>query len=254
MDQAAEDETRAYAPKIRLFVRADLTAGATVALEPEQTHYLRNVMRQRDGDRIGVFNGRDGEWEALVRPLGRRDCALELARRERHQTASPDLWLLFAPVKRARIDFVAQKATEMGVSVLQPVITRRTVVTRVPDERLEANAVEAAEQCWRLDVPEVRPALSLDAALASWPSDRLLVFCDETGRSEPMAQVLERAGPGPSAILVGPEGGFDAGEQRAIRALSSVLPVSLGPRILRADTAAVAALAVWQATVGDWRG
>lgn len=254
MDQAAEDETRAYAPKIRLFVRADLALGVTVPLGPEQAHYLRNVMRQRDGDRVGVFNGRDGEWDALVRLSGRRDCALEPARRERRQESSPDLWLLFAPVKRARIDFVAQKATEMGVSVLQPVITRRTIVTRVPNERLEANAVEAAEQCWRLDVPEVRPALSLDAALASWPSGRRLVFCDETGRGAPMPEALEQAGPGPTAILIGPEGGFDEGEQRAIREIPATLPVSLGPRILRADTAAVAALAVWQATVGDWRG
>ena len=254
MDRGLQDESRTYAPRIRLFVQGDLAAGRQVALGPEQAHYLLNVMRQKAGDRVGIFNGVDGEWIAAVRPLDRRHCALEIERQERLQQSSPDLWLLFAPVKRARIDFIAQKATEMGVSVLQPVITRRTIVTRVPAERLEANAIEAAEQSWRLDVPEVRPAAALDSVLAAWPSERRLVFCDETGQGLPIAQALEGAEPGPSAVLIGPEGGFDAGEQRAIRDISNAFPVSLGPRILRSDTAAVAALAVWQAVIGDWRG
>jgi 16S rRNA (uracil1498-N3)-methyltransferase len=159
------------------------------------------------------------------------------------------LWLVFAPVKKTPADYLVQKAAELGVSVLQPVHTRRTIVTRVNLERMVANAVEAAEQSERLDVPQVRAALDFDKLLAAWPKERRLYFCDEGGDAKPLAQVAQ---PGPAAILTGPEGGFDPAERDALRALPFVTPVTLGPRILRADTAALAALAVWQSVAGDW--
>lgn len=252
MDKAFADEPTTYAPKIRLFVGADLSAGACVAPSTGQAHYLLNVMRCRAGERIALFNGRDGEWQARIVSADRRGCTLQVETRERVQGAAADLWLLFAPVKRARIDFIVEKATELGVAVLQPVTTRRTVVTRVPLARLGAAAVEAAEQSRRLDVPEVRPARPLGALLADWPAGRRLLFCDETGRGRPVAQALAEQSSGPWAALIGPEGGFAVEEHQALAACAQAVPVSLGPRILRSDTAAVAALAVLQALRGDW--
>lgn len=243
---------------VRLYVGADLAAGAEVPLDPAQAHYLRNVMRRAPGDAVRVFNGRHGEWRAAIAALGKGKGALRAEMQTRAQMAEPDLWLLAAPIKRTAIDFVAAKATELGVSTIQPVLTRRTVVSRVNADRLRANVIEAAEQCERLSIPEVRAAASLEKVLAAWPADRGLLFCDETRAGRPIAEALlaERArapsgsAPGPWAILIGPEGGFAPEELARIRALPAVVPVSLGPRLLRADTAALVALAVWQAVMG----
>ncbi len=238
-------------PKLRLFVDAALSPGAGLALPADQAHYLLTVMRAGAGTPVAVFNGRDGEWLAALEPVGRKGACLHLRAPLRPQEAEPDLWLLFAPIKRARIDFIAEKATELGVSVLQPVFTRHTVMSRVNDERLRAIAVEAAEQCERLSVPMVRPAQALDTLLAAWPNERRLILLDEGGGGRPVAEALTALPPGPAALLVGPEGGFAPSEQTALRALPFAVPVGLGPRILRADTAALAALACYQALCGD---
>jgi 16S rRNA (uracil1498-N3)-methyltransferase len=242
---------------VRLFVGADLAAGASVGLDPAQAHYLRNVMRRAPGDAVRVFNGRHGEWRAAIAALGKGRGALAVEARTRPQQAEADLWLLAAPIKRTAIDFVAAKATELGAAAIQPIFTRRTAVGRVNAERLRANAIEAAEQCERLTVPEIREAAPLAAVLAAWPAARRLLFCDETRDGRPIADALltERgrdpeAGARPWAILIGPEGGFAPEELSRLRALPAVLPVSLGARLLRADTAALAALAVWQAVLG----
>lgn len=237
---------------VRLYVEADLAAGAEVPLDPAQAHYLRNVMRRAPGDAVRVFNGRHGEWQAKIAALGKGKGSVTAGAQTSAQAAEADLWLLAAPIKRTAIDFVAAKATELGVSAIQPVFTRRTAVTRVNDARLRANMIEAAEQCERLSVPEVRPASPLDKVLDQWPRGRRLLFADETRDGLPIAQALaaERATmPEPWAILIGPEGGFAPEELARIRALPGVVPVSLGARLLRADTAALAALAIWQATM-----
>jgi len=241
--------------KLRLFVEMRLSAGAKVSPRESQAHYLLHVMRVHEGDSVILFNGMDGEWRASVTGTTRRTCTLFCEARVKTQEDVPDLWLAFAPIKKTPADYVVQKATELGVRVLQPVITRRTVARRVNLNRLRANAIEAAEQSGRLSVPEVREAVALDALLRAWPSTRRLIFCDEGGGAAPIADALTNARENlPSAwgVLTGPEGGFDPEERARIRQLSFVLPVSLGPRIMRADTAALAALAVWQALAGDW--
>lgn len=240
-------------PKLRLFVAADLTAGASVGLDAAQAHYLGTVMRARKGDALALFNGRDGEWRAVIDGFGKGWCSVALGERLRPQTAEPDLWLVFAPIKRARIDFIAEKATELGVSALWPIFTRHTAVGRVNVERLRANAVEAAEQCERLTVPEILAPATLDEALADWPAGRALLVLDESGAGAPAADALADLPPGPAAVLTGPEGGFAKSELDGLRALPFVTHIGLGPRILRADTAALAALACWQAWCGDWR-
>ena len=232
--------------KVRLLVEAALATGVRVALNQPQSHYLLHVMRARVGDRAILFNGRDGEWLAVVAEATRRDCVLACEGRVREQTQDDDLWLVFAPIKKTPADFLTQKATELGVSLLQPVITRRTIVRRVNVERMRANAIEAAEQSDRLTVPEIRAPLDLARLLGRWPAERKLLFCDEAG-APPIGEVLANARPAPWAVLTGPEGGFDAAERALIRALPATVPVSLGARILRADTAALAALAIWQA-------
>ncbi|HVI51056.1 MAG TPA: 16S rRNA (uracil(1498)-N(3))-methyltransferase [Candidatus Sulfotelmatobacter sp.] len=239
--------------KLRLFTEAPLAAGSAVVLGPDQAHYLCNVMRAQQGAALALFNGRDGEWRATLAEAGKKKALLAIETQIRPQQSEPDLWLIFAPVKRARIDFIAEKATELGVSVLQPVFTKHTVMSRVNDDRLRAIAVEAAEQCERLSVPEVRDPLSLDALLADWPADRCLILLDEGGGGRPVAEALASLPPGPAAVLVGPEGGFAKTELDALRTLSFAVPVGLGPRILRADTAVVAALSCFQAVCGDWR-
>lgn len=243
-------------PRIRLHVTADLAAGAAVALEAGQGHYLGTVMRLGPGAAVAVFNGRDGEWRARIETLRRGAGALAVEERLRGQDAPADLWLVFAPIKRARIDILAAAATELGVAALWPVTTRHAAVERVNVERLRANAIEAAEQCERLTVPDVMALARLEAALAGWPAGRRLLLCDETRAAPPIADALSGLArpPGPWGILVGPEGGFARGELDALRKLPFITPVSLGPRILRAETAALAALACWQSLLGDWRG
>ncbi len=242
--------------RIRLFVANELAAGAVVGLSPEQAHYLKSVMRTAVGTPLLLFNGSQGEWRARLEALGKgwASCAVEAETRP--QVVEPDLWLIFAPVKRARIDFVAQKATELGASALWPVFTRHTAVTRVNAERLRANAVEAAEQCERLTVPRIFEPAALEAVIAGWPAERRILLCDERGGGLAIGEALAGAAaePKPWAVMVGPEGGFSSDELDRLRNLPIVKRISLGPRLLRADTAALAALACWQAIVGDWRG
>ena len=237
---------------IRLYVTTALVEGASITLPREQTHYLKNVMRRSVGDLVRLFNGSDGEWQCIITSLNRNDSVLEAQSKLRDQVGLPDVWLLFAPIKKVRLDYLAQKATEMGASKLQPVITSRTQVSRVNVERLTSNAIEASEQCGCLAVPDVAEPTSLKELLSGWDPNRKLVFCDEAPDVRPALEVLATAADGPFAILIGPEGGFDPQERDFLRSLSFVLPVSLGPRIMRADTAAVAALGIWQATRGDW--
>lgn len=238
--------------KLRLYVDAGLSEGARVVLEEGQAHYVLHVMRAKIGDRLSLFNGRDGEWLAAVSETAKRTCTLTCERQIAPQAEVPDLWLVFAPVKKTPADYLTQKATELGVRVLQPIFTRRTIVTRVNTERMAANAVEAAEQSERVSVPDIREPVGFDKLLASWPAERRILFCDEGGDCAPIAEALRDSPAGPWAVFTGPEGGFDPAERAALRALPQVVPVSLGPRILRADTAALAALAVWQAVAGDW--
>jgi 16S rRNA (uracil1498-N3)-methyltransferase len=240
------------APRFRLFVAADLAEGAGVPLAKEQAHYLANVMRARPGEAVSLFNGRDGEWRGRIDQLSKNGALVALEARTREQAPEPDLWLLAAPIKKDRIDLVAEKAAELGASLLWPVMTRRTVMSRVNTERLAAHMVEAAEQCERLTVPEVREPLALDKALAGWDEGRPLLFLDEGGGGAPIAEVAAALPSGPLAVLVGPEGGFDPHERQRLAALPFARPVSLGPRILRAETAAIAALSVIQALKGDW--
>ena len=239
--------------KTRLFVEDALFPGAVVRLDADRAHYLRNVLRLTPGDRVALFNGRDGEWSTGIAELAKRSASLEVGERTRLQEDEADIWLAFAPIKRARIDFIAQKATELGATVLWPVFTRFTAMDRVNLDRLRANAVEAAEQCGRLGVPEIREAVRFDALLDLWPSDRRLICCDETGSGEPILDVAREAGPGAAGLLIGPEGGLAKVELDRLDKTPNVCRVSLGPRILRADTAALAALVCWQAAVGDWR-
>ncbi len=241
--------------RARLFVGAPLGGGESIGLSSGQAQYLQNVLRLKAGDPVALFNGTDGEWAGTIAELGKGRASVEVHRLRRQQVAEPDLWLLFAPIEHARIDYLAQKATELGVSVLQPVITAHTSVARVDVDRLSANAVEAAQQTGRLTIPHVRAAVPLRKVLADWPHSRRLMLCDESGSGPPVAAALaaeRHAGGLPWAVMVGPEGGFAASELDALAKLPFVMPVSLGPRLLRADTAAVAALACWQAALGDW--
>jgi 16S rRNA (uracil1498-N3)-methyltransferase len=214
-------------------------------------------MRRPEGAPLRLFNGRDGEWHASLQTRGKKTAVALVGERIRAQTSEPDVWLCFAPLKRARIDYIAEKATELGAALLQPMLTQHTMVERVNVERLRANAVEAAEQTERLSVPDVRAPVELAHLLAEWPSGRRIMLCDETGGGPPIAQALaaldEAARAAPWAIVIGPEGGFDQSELIALHRMKDVTAVGLGPRILRADTAALAALACWQALVGDWR-
>ena len=239
------------ATKIRLCVSEDLGAGQTVPLSRDHAHYLFSVMRLAAGDSIFVFNGRDGEWRAEVTEAGKKAGALLLCEQTAPQHMPPDLWLLFAPIKKARTDFIVEKATEMGAAKILPITTDFTNSDRINRERLQAHAVEAAEQCGGTFVPEVGELSRLDRIISDWPKDRRLMFCDEAlvgARASLMA-----AGPATKwAIVIGPEGGFSDVERNRLKKLDYVTPVSLGPRILRADTAAVAALALWQTVLGDW--
>jgi 16S rRNA (uracil1498-N3)-methyltransferase len=235
----------------RLYTEAALSPSGALQLGEAQTHFLAHVLRAKVGDHVRLFNGRDGEWRARVSDVAKRAVTLAVEAQTRPQAGVPDLWLLLAPIKKTPLDYIVQKATELGVARIQPVITRRTIVERVNSERMLANAVEAAEQSGRLCVPEIKAPIALDKAFADWNANRHLMFCDEGG-APPASQSLTKAGRGLWAILTGPEGGFDPAEREMIRALKFTVPVSLGPRIMRADTAALAAIAVWQSTLGDW--
>jgi 16S rRNA (uracil1498-N3)-methyltransferase len=237
----------------RLHVEADLAEGAAVECTPAQANYLRNVLRLKAGDAVLVFNGRHGEWRAELAGSGRRALLLSVGRQMRPQEGGPDIDYLFAPLKRARLDYMVEKATEMGVARLRPVITRRTVAERVNLERMRAHGIEAAEQCGILRLPQVRPPEPLERVIAGWDAARPLVLCDEDVEETCPFTALARIPPGPVAVLVGPEGGFDPAERELLSTQPFVTRISLGPRILRADTAAVAALALVNAVLGDWR-
>lgn len=236
--------------KIRLFVEHPLGPGQSVPLTPDQAHYLFAVMRLSPGAAVFLFNGQDGEWHATVAEATKRGGRLTCEAGTRPQQAPPDLWLLFAPIKKARTDFIVEKATELGCARILPVQTDFTNSERVRRDRLQAHAVEAAEQCGVTFVPEVPELQPLARLLDSWPEARRVLWADET-RAGP-ARTLAAEPAGPWAILIGPEGGFSEPERTRLRAAAFVTPVSLGPRILRADTAAVAALTLWQASLGDW--
>lgn len=240
-------------PLPRLYVAAELATGRSLDLAAPQVHYLGSVMRRGPGDRVALFNGRDGEWRARIASLARGRCQLTVEMRLRGQDAAADLWLVFAPIKRTRLDFLVEKATELGVAALWPVITRHTLAERVRLERLAAIATEAAEQSERLTLPALHPPQPLERLLAAWPAGRRLVLCDESGQAPPVARVLAGLTPGPLAVLTGPEGGFAESELDALRKLPFVAAVGLGPRVLRSDTAALAGLAVIQALLGDWQ-
>ena len=239
----------------RLYVTAGLAPGGEFEPEAGQVHYLRSVFRLGARAAVIAFNETDGEWLCRVAEIGKGGTWLTVERQLRpaEPEREPDLWLVFAPIKRARLDWLVEKATELGVSALLPVWTARTQVGRVNLERLRAHAVEAAEQSERLWVPELRAPEPLERILAAWPAGRRLMMCDESGASAPISEAAAKLPPGPAALLVGPEGGFDETELDAVGKLSFVTRIGLGPRVLRAETAALAALAVYQATGGDWR-
>ena len=249
---------------IRLFVDGDLKAGARLEPRPDQARYLTQVMRLAVGAEILVFNGRDGEWRAVLAEVSKRGCAFEIQARTRLQTAGPDLELVLALVKRGPLETIVEKATELGVRRIRLVTTRRTNADHANLPRLSAIAVEAAEQTGRTEVPQIEAPVKLERLLEGWEAGRRLMFCDEAGddpdaewggaagRARPALRALAGQAGGPWAVLVGPEGGFAPEERTRLRGLDLVAPVSLGPRILRADTAAISALALWQAVLGDW--
>lgn len=235
---------------IRLYVEGNLAAGMAVPASADQAHYLGRVMRLAPGDSVVLFNGRDGEWRARLDHLGKRDAALVPEERLRPQPPAAGPWLAFAPVKKTGTDFIVQKSTELGAQHLIPLRTANSQTERLNLDRLTATAVEAAEQCERLDVPEVSDLTDLAALLDAWPADRTLYFLDETGGGAPLAAAVTE---GRAGFLVGPEGGFQAAEIAQVSARPFVRRVTLGPRILRAETACLAALAVWQSLAGDWK-
>ncbi|HWH22868.1 MAG TPA: 16S rRNA (uracil(1498)-N(3))-methyltransferase, partial [Allosphingosinicella sp.] len=232
----------------RLYIDAPLAEGAEVPLDGNAANYLGSVLRLREGAQVKLFDDRSGEWLAEIADAAKRRVTLRIVSRLREREPVPDLWLLFAPIKKGRIDWIVEKATELGVARLVPVLTERTIVDRLNLDRLRAHMVEAAEQCERTALPELADPEKLGHLLRNWPSGRTLLFADENGGA-PMKEVQA---PAPAAILIGPEGGFTAAEREAVRALPEARPVSLGPRILRADTAVVAAIGLWMAQEGDW--
>lgn len=243
----------------RLFLDQKLSTGALCPLSIEHSHYLTTVMRAGEGDSLRLFNGIDGEWRAMITTIGKgkkKGVELKVIDQIREQVHEPDLWLCCAPIKRAHFDFMIMKATELGAHVIQPILTSRTQIRESNAERLRSIAIEAAEQSERLSIPEIKQALPLDRLIAQWPKQRLALLCAEFGESLPVAQALSgalaRARPS-AAVLTGPEGGFTKEEMASIRALPEVLPIRLGPRILRADTAAISAMSCWQALCGDWQ-
>lgn len=240
-------------PKARLYVANDLSKGEIITLDKDQSHYVIKVMRHKNGDKVALFNGKHGEWWATIDDDNKKAASLSIIGQAREHEQEPDIWLCFAPVKYGKIDFLAQKATELGVSKLLPVETKRTVVNRVKHERLVANAIEAAEQSERLTVPKVESLQTFSKLLGNWPQDRLLIVADETGGGESPHDLLPLLHDSRLALLIGPEGGFSPEEIKQLSMLPNTKRMSLGPRILRADTAALAALTCVQALCGDWR-
>jgi 16S rRNA (uracil1498-N3)-methyltransferase len=239
----------------RVYLDVPLAGGQEVSFDRAQTNYLQNVLRLKRGDALLLFNGRDGEWLANLAGSGKRALAASVGERMREQPRPSDLHFLFAPLKHARLDYLVQKAVEMGASRLQPVITQHTQVMRINLDRMRANAIEAAQQCGILNVPEVAEPVAFKSLTGSADAGRLLVFCDEDAEvKDPAAALAAARGRWPLAVLIGPEGGFAADERAALLKRPNVVRIALGPRILRADTAAVAALALVQAVLGDWRG
>jgi 16S rRNA (uracil1498-N3)-methyltransferase len=247
-----DDAHPGHTSHIRLFTAHPLAPAATVKLDPMQSNYAVNVMRKARGDELLVFNGRDGEWLANIAEARRGAAVLTVERQTCPQVDGPDIHYLFAPLKHAKTDYIAQKATEMGAAVLQPVMTHRTIAGRVNGERMRANAIEAAEQCGILRVPETREPVKLDKLLDTWDTARIIIYCDEAAPIASPIAALSAIPRGPLALLIGPEGGFDPAERQRLRSLEFVHAISLGPRIMRADTAAVAALALVNAVLGDW--
>lgn len=240
---------QASKPKIRLFVQDPLAEDAIVGLPADQSHYLKHVMRRKQGELIALFNGRDGEWAAQIDGLGKGWASLAIQEQLHQQTVEPDIWLCFAPIKRTRIDFLVEKATELGVSRLQPVTTQYTNSTRINLHRMTARCIEAAEQCERLSVPAVHEAVTLKQLLDSWPTDRLLLFCDEREGVKGLVDVAAQHRDAAVAFLIGPEGGFSNDERTMLLNHPNAHSITLGPRILRAETAAFAALGAWQALI-----
>jgi 16S rRNA (uracil1498-N3)-methyltransferase len=236
----------------RLYVTVPLSGGAEIACDKDQSNYLVNVLRLEAGAEILLFNGEHGEWRATLTEASKRHSTLTVGAQVRAQNAGPDIHYLFAPLKRTRLDYMVQKAAELGVSTLRPVITRRTIAERVNIERMRANAVEAAEQCGILHVPCVQEPERFERVIEAWTGARRIIFCDEAASVTSPLAVLSQLAPGPLAVLIGPEGGFDPDERKLLLSKSFTVPISLGPRIMRADTAAVAALALVNAVLGDW--
>jgi len=238
---------------IRLFVAHDLAPGAELKLDEGQSRYLAAVMRLAVGDELLAFNGRDGEWRMRVAGVGKKAVTLEALDQARPQASGPDLDLVVALVKRARLETIVEKAAELGARRVRPTITERTNADHTRVERLQAIATEAAEQTGRLDVPQVLEPVRLDKLIGGWEAGRRLLFCDEAGDAAPALEALQGQPDAPWAILIGPEGGFSPREREMLRSLNFATPATLGPRILRADTAAISALTLWQAALGDWR-
>lgn len=237
----------------RLFVEAVLAQGFSVEPSAEQSHYLQHVLRIKPGEVVRLFNGHDGEWKANVTSLSKKSVTLTVEEQTRPQQSEPDLWLCAAPIKKAHFDYMIEKATELGVAVIQPILTARTQIREVNVERCRAIAIEAAEQSERLTIPEIRKPVTLSELTSNWSSTHRLIVCAEWGEATPIGKALSAAPSPQTAILTGPEGGLAAEELEKLRALSESLFVRLGPRILRADTAAIAALTCWQAQSGDWQ-
>ena len=234
----------------RLYVPGPLAAGPLI-LDGPPAHYLAGVLRAQPGAPVKLFDDLTGEWLAVVGEAGRKRVTLEVREQLRRREDVPDLWLCFAPLKKGPVDFLAEKACELGVARLVPVVTHRTVADRLNAARLRANLIEAAEQCGRTALPALAEPVKLTALLRGWPVDRTLFLADETGGAPAFSAMRDR--PGPAALLIGPEGGFDAAERTAIRTLPQAVAVTLGPRILRAETAAAAAISIWMTAAGDWR-
>lgn len=245
--------TRAYARTPRLFASGPIEPGIEFDLARDQAHYLVNVMRLKPGDHVRLFNGNDGEWLCGITSANKRQVTVSCVEKLANPDQLPDLDYLFAPLKHARLDYMVQKATELGAARLKPVFTDNCIVSRVNMERMRANVIEAAEQCNLVAVPDVLEPARLSNVLDGWPGSRPLIFCDEGADKGNPADVLQQLGSGPLAVLIGPEGGFSEAERERLRAMPEIVVLSLGPRIMRADTAAIAALSLVQATLGDWR-